>query len=396
MGFFDIFSSKNDNKEKIEDFMNMKDTHQTDYITNSGIMSGVRKDNNIVTIGDIITMPIDSDDDRVRRTFNNAKPQYLNQIYKLVPMHSRIIKNITEELLSDLVFDYKKSVENDIKFKKFLQQTIKKSDDFDQFEDWLELIIEDFLVNGNVYIKESRKDGVVIKYEHLLSERVRIRGDKNTLVKTGYAYNVDWINSNNYYKYDCYDKNLAMGEHILHFALKTPDFKFYGEPDYISAIHWLENSSNIPDFYKQQLINGVYPSVVMTFYEYPNTPEAQSSFKRTLMSLGGKRGNGKILTLLGKNPDLAPKVDKIDAGNMDKMFKSIQDDIGREICYSWGIDPATMGMVTPNGLGNKNVVEEQTEKFEERLNSYRKKVVKIIQTMLDNADLDFIKIKYKK
>jgi capsid portal protein len=393
MGLFNLFGKNKSDKEKIEDFANMKDTNNAEFITNSSVMGGVRMDAQIITLGEVITQPVITDDNRVMSVYNNAKPQFLNQLYKKVPLHGAIINNIVKELTKDYSFEYNKNVENDILFKKFINNTIKK-DDFETFDDFLEDVMRDYLINGNIYIKEERKGGIAHSYSHLIGERVRITGDKNSLVRTGYAYNVDWIYSSKSYKMDKYNPNLSEGSQVLCFQNKKADYKFYGEPDYISAFDWLVLASNISDFYKQHIVNGVYPSVVMTFFEYPNNPEAMRKFQDMLASMGGKGSQGKILTLLGKNPDLAPKIDSLKANDMDDTFTNLQEDIGREICYAWGVDPQVMGMKTPGSLGSGNEIEYQTEKFEERLLDYKKVAVKLVQKMLDNADLTQIKFKY--
>ena len=391
MGLFNIFSSSKD-EDKIKAFENLRD--DTEFVENSTVGGGMRMDNLIVTQGDIITMPVLTDDNRIQNSFHNAKPQYLNQLYKKVPIHSRIVKNTVRELCKNYVFEYPKNVQNDIKLNRFLNNTIEKDDDFDSFNDWLENVLTDFLVNGNIFIKETRNNGSATNFKHLQSERVRVKGEKQTLKKTGYAYNYDWINSGSHIPLDKYNDNLSEGSHVMMLANRLPDFKFYGEPDYISCKEWLELSANISDFYKQHITNGVYPSVLITFYEYPSAPERLENFKKMLKKMGGKTSRGKILTLFGKSPELAPKVESIDANQMDEVFRAVQEDIGREICYAWGVDPATIGMRTAGSLGNSKEIEYQSEDYKERLYNYKKKTTTLVQTMLNNAGCDFVKFKY--
>ena len=398
MAIFNIFGKGNSDKEKIEAFMNLKDTNNdTEFITNSTVGGGMRMDNLIVTLGPVITMPVETDDNRIKFTYNNALPQYLNQLYKKVPLHSRIIKHIKDEVINDYSFEYDKNVENDIALQKFLNKTIKKNYDLDDFNDWLEDLLVDYIVQGNCFIEETRKNNKTISIEHKPAERYRICGDKNTLNYDGFAYNVDWLNGSNYVKLNKYNKDLGEGKHVLYIPNRQPYIKFYGEPDYISAKEWLELAVNISDLYKQHISNGVYPSAIATFYEYPTEPERLNSFKETLMQLGGANSRGKILTLLGKTPELAAKIEKMELNDMDNVFIQVQDAIQREICYAYGIAPIVMGLKTPGSLGGGNSDEAEyfTEQFEKRLKNYKKTIVKIIQTLLNNAGLTQIKFKIK-
>jgi hypothetical protein len=400
MGFFNIFG-KNNSEENLKDFENLKDTtgdKEVDFITNSSIGASMRKNNVIVSLGDVIAMPVETDDNRsTYYQFNNAKPQYYNELYKYSPIHSRIIKHIKDEIIKDYSFEYEQNVNNEIAFQKFITKTIKKNDDLDNFDDWLEDVIIDYLVQGNIFIEEKRNNNKAVCFEHKPAERYRILGDKNTLTRTGFGYNIDWLYTGQVYKLNNYDPNLGSGSHVIYIPNKQPDFKFYSEPDWVSAKKWIELDANVADFYNQHMINGVYPSAVMTFYEYPSAPEARRKFRDMLASIGGSNSRGKIISLLGKNPDLAPKIDTLKLNEMDKVFLQLADTIERQICYAYGLAPSIIGLKTPGSLGNTNAdeIEFQTEKFNERLKNYKKTIVKLIQTMLDNSGNTQIKFKLK-
>jgi hypothetical protein len=394
MGLFDIFS-KNDDQAKIDAFASVRDIDN--FVDLGSVSSGMRQDNSITTLGDVVLMPIETDEGSEWGSFaNNCRPQYLNQLFKQVPLHSRIIKNITDELTKGYYFERPKNdVNADLGLKEFQNKTCKKSSDFDTFQDFLERFIKDFIVHGNLYFKVYKSNGVVKSYEHIPSERVRILADKNTFERKGYAVNNDWLHSSRYQRYDCFDPMALNGWSVICFQNALPDYKVYGEPDYISSLAWLELAANISDLHKQNIINGVYPTAVMTFFEYPKDPEGLAAFKNRLKALSGRKKKGKILTLLGKNPDVAPKIERLQTNNLDKEFLRAQEDIGREICYAWGVDPATMGMRTPGSLGNSQEIEFQTEKFEERLKTYKYDVLKIINKLIKLSGFDMLNFVYE-
>ena len=393
MGLFDIFN-KNTDQEKIDAFANVKDVDN--FVDLGVVSSGMRQDNTITTLGDVVMMPIETDEGSEWGVYaNNCKPQYLNQLFKQVPLHSRIIKNIVNQVTKDYYFDKPKNdAEIDLSLKYFQKNICKKESDFDSFQDFFHLFFTDWIVGGRLYFKLKKKNGKVTFIEHIPSERVRILADKLTFKKKGYAVNKDWLNSSRYERYDCYDEKQMNGECIISFENRMPDFKIYGEPDYISSLAWLELAANISDLHKQNIINGVYPTAVMTFYEYPKETEGLNAFKQRLKALSGRKKKGKVLTLLGRNPETAPKIDRLQTNNLDKEFLRAQEDIGREICYAWGVDPATMGMRTPGSLGNSSEIEFQTVKFEERLKNYKYDAIKVVNKLLDITNNEKIKMTY--
>jgi hypothetical protein len=394
MGLFDIFG-KNSDQAKIDAFANVKDIDN--FVDLGAVSSGMRQDNTIVTLGDVVLMPIETDEGSEWGSFaNNCRPQYLNQLFKQVPLHSRIVKNIVDELTKDYYFERpKNNVQADLAVKEFQNKVCAKITDFDTFQDFLQGWIKDFIVSGNLYFCVKKANGIVTKITHIPSERVRILADKYTFEKKGYAVNNDWLHSSRYVRYDCWDDLAKNGESIISFQNKLPDYKVYGEPDYISALAWLELAANISDLHKQNIINGVYPTAVMSFFEYPKDAEGLNAFKLRLKALSGRKKKGKILTLLGRNPETAPKIERLQTNNLDKEFLRAQEDIGREICYAWGVDPATMGMRTPGSLGNSNEIEFQTAKFEERLKTYKYFVLKINNKLMELSGINDVKLVYE-
>jgi len=387
------------NKEQINDYVNLKGSTESILETLETVIQGVRRDNNVYKSGEVVYQPVFTDASKAYKNMeiNNVLPQYLNQLYKQVPLHSAILNYKRDYLSKNYSFLYKSSVDNDIKLNKFKNNIIQKRSDFDDFDDFLKGIILDYLAQGNLYLKITTKNFEIVKIEHLQGERVRVLSDidPRSLEIKGYAYNVDWLNSSNYIRYPKYDAGISNQTSVLCYKNIKPDYKFYGEPDYISALNWLELNANIGNFHKKNIINGLYPSIFMTLYEFPRETEALNNFKRRLSKMGGTGDAGKIFVSFGSNKELAPDIQKLNTNNLDKEFLRVAEDVQREICFAHKIDPAVMGIKTPGSLGNSNEIEYQTIQFNKNMLNLKKDIDKIINKLLKLCKMD-IKFEYEK
>lgn len=393
MGFWDKFKLGKSNQQKIDDFANMKDTIEKlegEMASLTSIEHQIKLDSIIIANGGVIWQNILTDENKHSGfgSENNLKPQYLNALYKNCPLHAAIIDYYATIITKNMKFEGK-----ELEVLKFTNQCIKLESDFDTFNDWVWNLVIDYLIQGNLYIKGSKNGNITKRFERLPAERMRVKGTKDYDV-TGYAYNCDWISSGvikNYYKYDL--KKLDQTEYVMHYVNKNPDFKFYGEPHYISALNWLELDVNTAMFYTQYMTNGIFPSAIITFYDYPKDPTKFAQFKAQLRSLTDAGKKGRMGIAFGTNKDLAPDIKDLPLNKLDEIFLQLQNDIQRQICYAHGIDPMVMGLKTPGSLGNSNEVQYQTEKFEEKVSLIKKDICKVINKMIkmtDNKNIKFI------
>ena len=387
MGFFDKFKKNKGNVETVNTVEN-----KPFFETFAAISDAVGRESRVIRNQDIIYQNVLTDNTKDRQSyFNNIKPQYLNQIYKKVPLHNAIINYITSELIKNYKFEY---AEKDyINLKTFLNVKLKKVSDFDNFDDFIMTFMKDYLIQGNLYFKINKNNGVVSQISHIQSERMRVKGDMDYNI-TGYVYSTDWVYSSRRKEYDCYKINSDNGISIMSYFNKLPDYKYYGDPDYISALEYLETAANVPTFHKDNIVNGVYPSIILSIFQRMDTDEKRQNFRKQLENL--KDNRKKIAVLTPDVPENAPVITRLNANGVDKEFLRLGEDIDRAICYSWGIDPAVMGLRTPGSLGNSSEIQFQTEKFDEKLLKYKSVVTKLINKFLKITGNENIKFKYDK
>lgn len=392
MGIFDRF--KKGNKKEESSKINLDKSKDTNnyFETFSAITDSVVRENRMLYNNSVVYQNILTDQTKKKRSFyNNIKPQYLNVLYKSVPLHQSIINFYTEKLLENFKFEYKDK--DYIDLKKFLNVTIKKKSNFDDFNDFLKDIIRDYLIHGNLYFKINTRDNNVQRIEKFNTERMRIKADMDFNV-IGYVYNRDWVyqTGNIQKEFNKYEGTHKDGISIMSYHNRQPDFKVYGEPDYISALKWLELAANTSKFHLDNMINGIYPSIILSVFQRLKTNEEREKFKENIESL--KDDGKKVAVLTPDIPENAPKVERLNANGVDKEFLRLAEDVDRQICYSHNIDPAIMGMRVAGSLGQGQEIEFVTKEFDKRINKYRNDVSKIINKFLKITNNENIKFKY--
>ena len=361
-------------------------------LTLSTVTKGMRRDNFIRWQGDIVWQTIQTDNAKRFKgtTGGNIKPQYLNQLYRQSPLHSSILNYKIDEVLDCLRYEMKPNIsaKEKVAVNKWLKHTVKTKSDFDGFDDFVKYILTDWFVHGNVYIKIKKKAGEIISIEHVPADRVRIKADKMSYEITGYAFSFDWVYKTQNQHIAKYDPLIQNGEFMLSLRNMIPGTIFYGDAKYISAIDSIELDANIAMFHSQNIINGIAPSQIMTFFEWPTDPEGLREFKKEILELTSPDNNGRLLTNFVSDPSKAPKIESTKKSQLDKEFLQLMDDIQRNICYAHHIDPSIMGLKTPGSLGNSQEIEHQTKEFKKTLNTDKKEISKLLNKLIGLSGVD--------
>jgi hypothetical protein len=353
------------------------------------IDDNIKEERWVRTLGPVIYWGVD-----------NKLPYRVSQLYKSSSIHSAIVNYKRDYLSTNYSFLYKKeggSVADELKLQIF-KSVIVSLDDFENFDDFVKNIALEIILFGNLFIKIRKVAGKVQNIEVVPSVKVRVCGDSITYKKSGYAVSNDWMNGTNYRIIPPYDPSVSDGEMMMVYQIKSPDYKFYGTPDWWSAYDAIEVLANIPYYHRQNILNGINLNGILTFYDYPKSEEERVDFENDIRSIlvDGIKKTGGLMITDGTDPNLAPKYTKIDAPTLDKQFIQLFDDMEKIVCYSHNIAPAVMGTPTPGKLGATQEIEFLTAKFEEGMNGYKKIITDIINKLLSCSDLPDVRFYYEK
>lgn len=287
---------------------------------------------------------------------DNLYPYHLNDMYLSSPMHSSVIKFLTDLLLSsDILFNAKpKTLEEKIRI-----EQIKAifNDDF------VERFILEYLVHSRVNLKVSGKevDGKfkLIGLSIVPSEKIRIGKDKDC-----YYYCEDWRLNLQYHKLEKFDRLNPKNNTIICVQKLGIGQDVYALPQYVSASNWIWLDAQVAYFQKQNIINSINPSAVLTLFQNFNSPEEKQAFVDGLkQNMSSAKNGGKVLILTAKDRDTAPDFQMMDANKLDEAFGDVADAIVSNIARAHQISPVIMGVSTAGKLGATSEIQDAYQIF---------------------------------
>lgn len=140
--------------------------------------------------------------------------------------------------------------------------------------------------------------------------------------------------------------------HQLLYVRKSGNLKYYGVPEYVSALESIALERSIIKFHTSGIKNQFTPSLVMAFPERPRTPEEADEFFAALRkTYAGEEKNGTPIAVFGENGQL-PQVYSVESARIDERLLSLKDSVTESIIYGHRVSsPALLGIAIPGKLG---------------------------------------------
>jgi len=297
---------------------------------------------------------------------DNKFPNYLISLLSKSPIHAAIVKKkamliggrgfITTNIGTDTLF------------------FLKNSNNSLDLEEILHRVAYDFEVFGafalNIVWSKDRQRISEINYIDVSKIRVAIP-DETEVETESYFYSDGWENIKKYppVKYDGFSTiNRKSASQIWYVRDHRAGVEFYGLPEYISGIFWMEMQIQISQFHLANINNGFHPSFHIN---WPISQNFSDEEMDTLVNRLKKQFQGSInagetfLTIADSNT--APTITPIEANTSDDRYVNLQDLIERNIQQSHRVNnPDIFGLPQPQGLGAASKYEriESVQEFE--------------------------------
>lgn len=306
---------------------------------------------------------------------DNLYPDYLMSLYKSSPIHSAIIDRkvkiscgedisiletspLTPAQRLDLLMinDF---VDGKQKFKNLLY---KISKDYHLYNAYAIKVCWDNKFEKPKYIK------------HIPIKNLRVRSNANGEI-IEFIEQDDWIKptyTNRYAPFDLTDKK---NKEQVYYYFEADTNYFYGEPDYASAINYINADVQIAQYYNSALENGFQPGLAFKFYFQPKTKEQKEQFRDMLRQTHqGVKNAGDPLIITWPDKDTAPDVITIPNDNVDKTLIAIVPDINEKIISAHnGVSSLLWGVSKPGSLGNSTEIETAWNIFMKNVGNYDRK-----------------------
>ena len=152
-------------------------------------------------------------------------------------------------------------------------------------------------------------------------------------------------------------------EFIIHIMRKYPEFNYYGLPDYVGALDWIDIEYRMSKYNIDKFDNGFFPSVlIQMFGEVPDGLNAQQYVEKIKEKFTGEANNDKFLVELLDSPEQAASIKEFDR-ERDGEFMELSQLCTKAIISAHRITPSLAGIETAGKLGSNQQIKDEYDKF---------------------------------
>lgn len=314
---------------------------------------------------------------------DNLYPQLINQMYQQSPLNGAII-NFKRNSVIGGGFEINGMSDN-AKDKVDLYAFLKKN----KFTKLIHNATLDLIMHGRITVIVTEDEKGNVTFKRVGPETVRNNEDS-----TIFSVSTDWSRQINVKQYRAYKPGMK-GESMFEYAPSKGEAgqAIYPIPQYCSSLNSAFLNGEIPFLQKSNLINSIFPSLMLTMAKKFASEEEAQQFRETIEKAKGPQEAGRILAFVTNSSEQLPTITPIPVNQNDKLFTETIDEVKASICTAHNIDMLIMGLRTPGKLGSgaelpqayaifeKNVVlplREQVSEFADELLSIGNQAAEIV------------------
>jgi hypothetical protein len=221
----------------------------------------------------------------------------------------------------------------------------------------------------NIIWKRDRSQGIA-EIHHVDFSRTRcakIEEDSEDDEVTKYYYSSDWRNTKKFKpeEFPAFNIDAQDPSQILYVKSYQPNNDYYPTPDYSGAMAAIDISIEIQNFHKQNLKNGMMPSLFINFNNGVPGAEEQEIITRALdEGWAGSDNGGRAFVSFNESKESGPTIEAIQPNGSDNYYTTIYEDIIRSILSGHRVSSGELfGISTAGKLGSANEILEHSEFF---------------------------------
>jgi hypothetical protein len=247
-------------------------------------------------------------------------------------------------------------------FKEWIAEVNPEGDSlYDVFCDW----VQSYVITGNFYPHVKKSGDFVALYSEDATT-VRKSKDKKTAYLSNFWRDIK-LNTTPTHEYPVYEIPFYDGtmrsNYLIHGMRKYPEFNFYGLPDYVGALDWIDIEYRMSKYNIDKFDNGFFPSVlIQLFGEVPDGLNAQQYVDKIKEKFTGEANNDKFLVELLDSPEQAASIKEFER-ERDGEFLELSQMAVKAIITAHRITPSLAGLETAGKLGSSQQMREEYDKF---------------------------------
>lgn len=157
---------------------------------------------------------------------------------------------------------------------------------------------------------------------------------------------------------------------ILHVRMYSPMNNYYAVPDYIGSTNYIELDRDISEFHLNNIKNGLFPSMMLTFNNGIPTDDEREKMERAIYDkFSGASNAGKILINWNDNAEDAPKVDPFNLTDPHKMYDYLSDQVVQRILSGHRVTSPLLFGLRSEGGGFGSNADEMRDAYDLYLNT---------------------------
>jgi len=150
----------------------------------------------------------------------------------------------------------------------------------------------------------------------------------------------------------------------LQIKLYTPSYHYYALPDYVGSTNYIELDREIGQFHVNNISNGLFPSMLLSFKNGVPTDEERADIERkVLQKFSGADNAGRILITFNDGDETAPEFTTINSNDADGMFQYLSGEVSVKILTGHRCTSPLLFGIRGDGSGFGNNADELRDSY---------------------------------
>ena len=334
---------------------------------------------------------------------NNIFPNDLAKRAKRASVHNAILESkLVFTCGEGLTFERNGEaidLDTDARLRDYVQNINNKGE---SLEEIYKRCAKDLITLGSFSVQVAKESGYTY-YFHQDSTEVRLeKENEQNSIENAYI-STDWNSIKNndtegieedIEKIPIFSKGTREANSIIYRREYSPEHRYYGMPDYVGALHWIDISYKIPTFNLTRFKNGFMPSAVVDLVgEPPEGMTPEDYIKDVVIPKFTDEGNNsKILFQMVDSQENKTNVQLFD-GIKDGDFTELQQLADQNIISAHRWHPSLSGIQTAGKLGTSQEIRNAFELVNNTvIRGYKNALIPTFNMMLEEAGFDDVKI----
>jgi len=276
---------------------------------------------------------------------NNLFPQYLRELAETSPVHGSLCISIADMIAGKGV---------DAGTNQERVEALEVSNSFyGCAHDWKQF--------GGYYLEiiYSTDRNTIAKINHLPFEECRIAVEAETEDVIGIFHSADWSaikkKRNKPVFIPQFNALKAFEQpRQVYWCFNYTSGQVYPRPDYWSAVNYIELSKQIGIYHVNNIMNGLFPSFIVSFFQGQQEPDAQRKIANDWENkLSGARNAGKFIMTFNEPEHTKPEITAFPISDADKQYEFLSETSRKEIMVAHRITtPLLFGIRDTTGFGS--------------------------------------------